>query len=403
MASGPRSRGLALLLVALLAACDQRGDTLDHFEAFPQFDAVKDLEIAGLDDDGRAFLAPDQMQIAGELVVFLHRQERRVRVADRETGRSLRTLVEPGQMQVPTRLGVIDDAVWVRDARPDPMFRLFALAGGSQVDKVPAGDWTYEGHTVRGVHLTSKREVIAATATPSAAIVRGVTKERTLLRIVGGVLEPLVSVAREQSVLGFVRDDGGGIYSAQPFSDDPLYALSPDGYRLAILERRVTNSADPASTLELRHVDDDSIVRRPLRYSPRPIERHWVDDIVRDWQRELGLPYSHSEPLIRNRLHQPNHLPFASDLRLDVDGRAWIRVWDPAEMILEYNLRSSPPTEATWLVIDLDGSPAGRVVLSTDLRWLQAAGDAVWGAKTADDGTGIIVRYRMTSATDESS
>jgi hypothetical protein len=306
-------------------------------------------------------------------------------------------------MQVPTRLGVIDDAVWVRDARPDPMFRLFALAGGSQVDKVPAGDWTYEGHTVRGVHLTSKREVIAATATPSAAIVRGVTKERTLLRIVGGVLEPLVSVAREQSVLGFVRDDGGGIYSAQPFSDDPLYALSPDGYRLAILERRVTNSADPASTLELRHVDDDSIVRRPLRYSPRPIERHWVDDIVRDWQRELGLPYSHSEPLIRNRLHQPNHLPFASDLRLDVDGRAWIRVWDPAEMILEYNLRSSPPTEATWLVIDLDGSPAGRVVLSTDLRWLQAAGDAVWGAKTADDGTGIIVRYRMTSATDESS
>jgi hypothetical protein len=401
MPSGARPRRSAFFLaVALLAACD-RADTLDPFAAFPQLDAVEDLEIAGLDDDGRAFLAPDQMQIAGELVVFLHLRERRVRVADRETGGALRTLVEPGQMQAPTRLGVIDDAVWIRDQRPDPMFRLFTLSGGSPIEEILDEDWTYEGRTVQGFHLTSQREVIAATATPSAAIVRGEMKERALLRIAGGVPQLLASLAIERNVLGFVRDDGGGIYSRQPFSDDPLYALSPDGHRLAILERRVTDSADPTSTLKLRHIDDNSFVRHPLRYLPRSIERHWVDDIVRAWQAELGLPYSHSEPLIRDRLHQPDHLPFASDLRLDVERRAWIRLWDPAEMILMYNLRSSPPAEAAWLVIDPDGNPAGRVALPTDLRWLQAAGDVVWGAKTADDGTGIILRYRLMQRIDE--
>jgi hypothetical protein len=401
MPSGVGSRRWAFFLaVTLLAACD-RADTLDPFAAFPQLDAVEDLEIAGVDDDGRAFLAPDQMQIAGELAVFLHLRERRVRVADRQTGRALRTLVEPGQMQVPTRLGVIDDAVWIRDSRPDPMFRLFTLPGGSPIDEILDEDWTYEGRTVRGFHLTSEREVIAAPATPSAAIVRGEMRERALLRIAGGVPQLLASLAIERNVLGFVRDDGGGIYSRQPFSDDPLYALSPDGHRLAILERRVTDSADPTSTLELRDTGDNSFVRHPLRYSPRSIARHWVDDIVRDWQAELGLPYSHSERLIRDRLHQPDHLPVASDLRLDVERRAWIRLWDPAEMILMYNLRSSPPAEATWLVIDPDGNPAGRVALPTDLRWLQAAGDVVWGAKTADDGTGIILRYRLMQHIDE--
>jgi len=398
---GARFRGSTLLLaVALLAACD-RADALDDFEAFPQLEAVEEFEIAGLDDDGRAFLAPDQMQLAGDTAVFLHRRERRVRVADRETGGSLRTLVEPGQMQDPTGVGVVQDVIWVRDQLPDPVFRIFALDGGQQIEEVPAAGWSHEGHTVRGMHLTSRGEIIAATATPFRTIVRGEVRERTLLRIAGAVAQPLMSVPVERSVLGCVRDHGGGIYSAQPFSDDPLHALSPDGYELAILERRVADSQDPVSHLEFGHLDADSIVRRQIRYSPRPIEQHWIDGIVRNWQGELGLPYSHSEPLIRDWLYQPEHLPFANDLRLDVERRAWIRLWDPSEMIQQFALRSSPPEEATWLVIGPDGESVGRVALPADLRWLQAAGGVVWGARTADDGTGIILRYRLVQHVDE--
>jgi hypothetical protein len=395
MPSGVGSRRWAFFVaVALLAACD-RADTLDPFAAFPQLDAVEDLEIAGLDDDGRAFLASDQMQIAGELVVFLHLRERRVRVADRHTGRALRTLVEPGQMQVPTRLGVIDDAVWIRDSCPDPIFRLFTLPGGSPTEKILAGDWAYEGRTVRGTHLTSQREIIASTIDQARAVVRGEIAERVLLRISGGTPVRLVSVPIARNILGFVRGYGGGMYFGQPFSDDPLYALSPDGDLLAILERRVDGTPDPTAVLELKYLRDDSAVRRSLRYPPRPIERRWIDGIIRSWQGELGMPYSHSEPLLRDLLNQPNHLPIANDLQVDADDRAWIRVWDPTDMIQRFNLRSSPPAEATWLVIDSNGNPAGRVALPTDLRWLQAAGDVIWGAMTADDGTGIILRYRL--------
>jgi len=243
--------------------------------------------------------------------------------------------------------------------------------------------------------------MVASPAIASEQVVRGEVRERVLLHmsVSGEILDTLATVSVERGTLGFVQDGGGGIYAGQPFSDDPLYAFSPDLGRLAVLDREVIGRDTPQASLTLRSRRGETGFTRTVEYRPGRIDPGWIDAVIRFWQAELGMPYSHSEPLIRERLHTPDHTPVASEMRVDADGRVWLRAWDLSDAIRRYDLRFTPPEASRWLVIGPDGGSVARVRLPAEVRWLYAYGDALWATRTDGDGAGVVVRYRLSPAT----
>lgn len=77
------------------------------------------------------------------------------------------------------------------------------------------------------------------------------------------------------------------------------------------------------------------------------------------------------------------YLPQASDVRLDEDGRAWVRRWTASDGMVE------------WIVFAPRGSPIARVSLPTNLTPNDVGRDYLLGIEADDDGVQSVVLYHI--------
>jgi hypothetical protein len=384
-------------ILSVLTACTS-GSGDSPADLAPVWVAEVDCELAGPDAGGLRFLEASGIVVAAGEVYSLHPRERRIRVHRPAEQPSSRVLIGHEEMADPRGFGIVGDTLWIRDARPDVQLRLFSRTTGELLGTLRTSEPLHRGSKpvwLSGSHVTPDGTILARSSTRAWQIVAGIVKESVYLHMMpsGEILDTLATLSIARSVLGSTSDDGGGVFGANNFSDDPLIAFSPDATRFAVLDRTVTTDGPARAVLRVQGRDGSGRRETPIEYTPRRLDSRWVDAVVRGWQQELGQPHVQTDRLIRGQMYVPAHVPYASELQLTQDGRVWIREWDRWS-VPEYG-DPRRAGDANWLVLGADGSHLARVRLPIDFHWGHAEGDWLWGSQENPDRTSKLVRYRL--------
>ncbi len=139
---------------------------------------------------------------------------------------------------------------------------------------------------------------------------------------------------------------------------------------------------------------------------PIPIpedERAWDQERITFNMKQNQPTWSWSGPPI------PTEKPPVAGLSLSRDGRIWIRVATPSELIPETErdeqLENRAPVRRyrdalEYEVFEKDGTFLGRVALPHRSTWMEADGDLVWYLQRDEDGLPAVVRARIAPGLD---
>jgi hypothetical protein len=401
----PRLSILLCMALLLGAGCVEERSAGAH-ASLPMWSATEELVIGDSSDVNHRFLEPSSLHPTGSGgILTLHVKERRLRMFD-DAGRFVRDIAGPDDLAGPLAMGVRGDTAWVLDRLLRTEFRLFRISDGAHIETLIASEASGFGSAadprrfVAAVGILPDGSYLTELYAGARDHVTGRIRDRVFLRTArdGLVLDTLAVLSAERTVIGFLGRDGeGGVFGAQPFSDDPLFAASPVAAVVFVLDRRVEaldgSNRMPHFRLRGHTYAGKQLLERSYAYRPNPIPRRWVDQNVRSWQQELGMAYSRSEPLIRERLFVPAHQPAIAEMHIGVDGRIWLRTWDLAAVSADYGLTQGVPELSVWLVLSAAGEIQGRLELLARVRWLHADDQALWGTYTHPREGGKIVRY----------
>jgi len=176
----------------------------------------------------------------------------------------------------------------------------------------------------------------------------------------------------------------------QPFTDHPLYQMSPDGSHVTIVRRehqmaawmtvyrvtRVNMEGDTLFTVERRasmiRTDDETFdsTAAELAALPGAVEA-------------FPGPVRGRQALIRGMLNRPPFHPPISDLLVGFDGTTWLRWPDTRE------------GDVRWEVLDPSGEPQWTFEADRRLELVAANGEEVWGLLREDQGAIRLIRFRL--------
>ena len=366
----------------------------DQNQPLPVWNVAKDYEIGrtglGLSGPVGALVGK-----TGALMI-LDNTEPFFRLHD-ANGRQKAALVRrgggPGELQHPLRLGWRNDSVWVYDANQNRI-TLYSPAGKYLASR------TFAANPLPGVVRLNPIALLdrGGTLVVGATVDEDIARSRVTIPI--AVVEQASGNARVVASLEWAHQtlevkvhalgNTGQGYFDQPFSDDPLWAVAKDGRTLAVIEREVPVIGFPAKfTITILSAGGDTVARGFAPYKPVPLGGPAVDAAVADI---LRIRFSGDPNLkvderdLRSHLYRPRFLPPAFSLNVGRDGTIWVR--------------TSPPTLAPhseYLVFDKEGSPLARLTipLSGRHRLLEADLSRLWVSTDAEDGTPLVVAFRI--------
>lgn len=178
----------------------------------------------------------------------------------------------------------------------------------------------------------------------------------------------------------------GQVFLQQPFSDDPLVEVAHDGSSVVLVERRAESRwMSEALVVTKLTGRGDTIFTRRYRYSPLPLDNAvFEQEVAKILQRFRQGKYDLREDDIRERMYRPDFRPVVEEARIASDGLLWLR-------------RETSYGEKTvhYVVLGVKGEPVGEVVLPREERVLDATASMLWVSSASDDGTPILVSYRI--------
>ncbi len=182
-----------------------------------------------------------------------------------------------------------------------------------------------------------------------------------------------------------------------PFASGPSFALLTNGLRAM--------SEGDRYRIDLSNGSTNLRIERDAVGVP-------VSDGERDERRALAEREMMSEdPTWRwNGPPIPSVKPMIVRMQSGVDGRLWVRVSAPGELIPEAERdeprpaqpNQPPPIAITWRepvwydVFETDGRFLGRIVMPARSSWLGARGDLVWGITRDENDVPFITQWRIT-------
>lgn len=315
-------------------------------------------------------------------VAVLSAGERTVRVFD-DAGRLVQSLGRdgggPGEFRAPTALGVIGDSVWVGDAGL-ARITVFHLDGRVvRTAAVPAGGKPYLLATGHAVVLSSRP--FGGSRNPRSDTI-------TVTQVSGTRRGALVRIFAPYRTLA-VAAERGTLVGPQPFDDDPIVVVAPDGTGAVVVERPLANVAATAHfrVIRIGPGGETRFVRR-IAYSPRPLSPDQVTVAINRFLSSLA-PSRSVEAAARRALFVPKFLPPATNAVIGRTGEIWVRREDASHL----------PWQG-WLVLARDGRVSQEVDLGSDFQLLEANESTLWGVRTSEDGTMIPVRLVRGSNTE---
>jgi hypothetical protein len=179
------------------------------------------------------------------------------------------------------------------------------------------------------------------------------------------------------------------VIGEQPFRDPPLWALSPDGAHVTVVEREHQVAAWMSIYRVVRlTLEGDTIfaVERPapmVRVSDEAFEVARDELAARPGATEGLGTGPMSRAVVGGLLYRPPFHPPISTLVVGRDGSTWLRWPDDG---------SGP---VRWDVLDGEGRPLRTLDLPREFRILAADGREVWGVVPREEGGFDVVCYGL--------
>ncbi len=390
-------RALAVMLAAILvAACGIDSDNGSE----PVFNALwtvgnPHVRIGSLDDPDYIF-GPTLRLVSGPdgSLYSLHRTESAVRrwtAAGEPRDQIGRQGEGPGEFQAPSDMGFFGDSLWVWDRRA---FRVsyFDLDGnflGSASPSVDIG--SAEETPPRPSRPLRNGNFVGVAPAWSDEIARGILKQvpYALMNTEGRSQTTIFRRSFEQhDIMAFLRDDGGGSFTRQPFGDDVTTVVGDRG--ILVLDRRTwTGTGEPVVRVMRIGFDGDTLFASVIPYEPVELASARFDSAVAASIEQSGDFFARSgitEPDIRAAMYRPTYLPAVSAMVEADDGSAWLRLFD--------GVMTENGTEMIeWWVLDEHGASVARVHTPPGFAVRAIAGDVVWGVETDELGVEYIVGH----------
>ncbi len=290
----------------------------------------------------------------------------------------------------PNTMGFLDGHLWVSDAN---IGRVLRLDGDLQVvdsvsfraPSLPAGFLPAGPERMLPGQLFLYRPRIATEMLASGAV------GAEPLLLVTGAGEIIREIATKRIRNGFVaiRTRAGEFFSFQPFSDDPLVAVSPTGRRLLHVDREVGRGWFVVTQIESSG-DTVALTRRnhtPIRLDPARAEAA-VTAMVTRFARSSVAGTVDPDSVVREALFIPATLPPVTGAVIGDDGVAWIR----REVTIAGTVQ--------WEVYDPSGELLGTVDLPTADVVLRVGGLEAWVGRSPDERIGTLTRMRLVARAD---
>ncbi len=205
-------------------------------------------------------------------------------------------------------------------------------------------------------------------------------------------LQILDTIARhplDHSTIVFIHRDGE-LHMPQPFNDDPLYGVQPDGSTVVVVERAVpAQGLEGQITLRIWRGAGEPVITRQVPYAGRRLTEAAVDSAVGQYfthgngRRIPDTPVTPDS--VRSRLYRPAIFPPVEEVRVATDGAIWLKV----------RLQDSPAGVGDWIVLSRRGFPMYRVSLPAGFRMLQAGRRTLWGVENDELDVPLVVRYTV--------
>jgi hypothetical protein len=386
-----------------MAGCTE-GNAELALDELPVWTATREVRIGSVDDPLYAFSSVSDLQVGPDGTIYsLHIQEGMIRRWSPEgmpEGTMGRAGEGPAEFTSPRTMGWRGDTLWVFDSR-NYRVSFFSADGTFLRTVTPRVDiGSREGALVgdypaRPNSPLGDGSILGVTPGFSSDIVEGRLTRIAYVRmsVEGEMLDTIALLPRgPESVLGVMRDDGGGTFTAQPFGDQTMGMFTRDGNGFLVLERRAAAEPGPAEfRLTRLSLAGDTTFSRAYSYEPVPIPRARVDSATEAIASSLhgfvgertGTTLAQWRGWVGDAIYAPAHHTPIANLLAGNDGTIW--------------LASSPPTADApeWVVLSAEGAPLASVELPAGVRVLVATRDAVWGVEQDELEVSYIVRYRL--------
>jgi hypothetical protein len=312
-------------------------------------------------------------------------------------GRLVRTIGRqgsgPGEFSRPTFLGWRGDTLWVDD---QGLLRL-TLFG-------PAGSGVSTISQYRALQLPGSRPSRTVNMVATLALLpdgdllvyrppAGADTMPALILRVSRAYEIRDTVARLSAAHGrfSLTFSEGGLVRAQPFGDDPLADVSPDGRWLLRVDRpAAARGGEARFSVALTELGHGARYGRDFTYRPAPVPDDTVASFVRwltDRPPGAASPYRIPADSVYRKLFRPRNFPPVADARVATDGTVWLRLTDAETQPLFRQGRS------VWVALSPRGIEVARVAVPAAFQAKDVERGALFGAEYDKDGVPHLVRY----------
>ena len=305
-----------------------------------------------------------------------------------------------GDFMMPYRLHLADSGFLVRD---QTRFTWFS-SDGTLLRTVPNPPTSvgYQGFPVVAEALLEDGSLLARPSIPRR-IVLGLSGDDPIRRMPvlrlhesprGWSHVPIAwrNIRNDDFFLTF--DDGGALFTAQPYSDADRYRLDPGAGTVVIVRNAGEDlSAGQAEVVEVSAAGD-TVWRRRLNLGAVLLSQERVEAELAEFVEgvadfaEQSMSATSGPSLdgrIEDALHLPDHLPPVKDFFLASSGRVWFESHEIVD------------TLRVWHTLERgDGlSPPRRVLLPDGFRAMDATDSHVWGVWEDELGINYVVGRRL--------
>lgn len=288
----------------------------------------------------------------------------------------------PGDLNGPKYIGWLGDSLWVSEFRG----RTSLFTGdGKFVRRIYDGgrhsfDLQIPAVNARGVAVLLSGLGAGGPNRDDPALILGVA-DRT------SRVDTLLLIPRPHSALK-IYDKGHLVMGAnQPFSDDPVGAVSPDGEHAAIVDFHPVGS-DGRGRYRVRvfSISKRRLVQsRTFEYEAQRFTEKHLERALESWQgREVG-PYfpKDRDAALRRAIYQPKWLRPIAAVSFGNDGSIWLR-------------RRRDSDEAwTFVMLDRDLRPAGELRVD-DMHPIRFGRSGLWLVSHDELDVPVLIHARLT-------
>jgi len=177
-----------------------------------------------------------------------------------------------------------------------------------------------------------------------------------------------------------------------PFNDESLWAVSPDGSFIIIVDRMARSASDSAwySVTRLSSLADTTWCRE-YQYRPRAITEDVITAVVgpaveqQNAQRSTRGRPQVSLAAVSAALYRPDALPPVTGLIIGNDHSIWLRQEDPGDSLV------------SWNVLDGDGGLVGVLELPRTTMIRRATLVRIWAVEHDEFDVPYVTRYRIST------